>query len=203
MTRPLCLLPLIPLLFCSLCSFSASTRRRPGPYVSQCAGVTLQASYLVDTGENAGPGFAFHIENKTAREIRLEQPVPSSTHWYARVGLRWMWRASAGRGGALVNALNEKGRMFAWQPAGPPRHPEFLIVPAHGSHDWTVSMRDDPAVQYRPSCAHCNYPGETEYRAIFAYAYLPNAEERVPNLLRCGLRSAPVPMPPVALPTSR
>lgn len=191
--------PLLVLLSWSAGSFSADTHRRPGPYVSQCTGVTLQASYIAEVGTNAGPGFAFHLENKTGKDIRLAQPVPSSAHWYARVGPRWLWRTSAGRGGALVNALSEKGPMFAWQPATPPEHPEYQTVPAHGSEDWTVSMRDDPAIQYRPSCARCNYPGETDYQAIFAYAYLPNPDEHVPDLLRCGLRSAPVPMPPVAL----
>jgi hypothetical protein len=188
------------LLLCSSAgSFSAENHRGPGPYVPQCAGVTLQASYIADVGTNAGPGFAFHIENKTGKDIRLAQPVPTSAHWYARVGLRWLWRASAGRGGALVNALSEKGAMFAYQPATPPEHVEYLTVPAHGSEDWTASMRDDPAIQYRPSCARCNYPGETDYQAIFAYAYLPNPDEHEPALLHCGLRSAPVPMPPVAI----
>jgi len=110
-----------------------------------------------------------------------------------------MWRASAGRGGALVDALREKGPMFAYRPAAPPEHAQYLTVPAHGAQEWMVPMRDDPAIAYKPSCARCNYPGETEYQAVFAYAYLPNAGEHAPDLLRCGLRSAPVPMPPVAL----
>lgn len=199
MTRLVRPASLLLLLAWSTGSFSADVQRRPGPYVLPCAQITLGASYIADVGANAGPGFAFHLDNKTGKEIRLEQPVPSSTHWYARVGMRWMWRASAGRGGALVNALSEKGPMFAYQPAAPPEHAEYLTVPAHGTQDWTVSIRDDPAIQYRPSCARCNYPGETEYQAIFAYAYLPNPEEKVPDLLRCGLRSTPVPMPPVPL----
>ncbi len=202
MTRLPRIAPLALLLVWSVGSRSADTQRRPGPYVLPCAGVTLSANYLAETGANAGPGFAFHIENKTGKEIRLEQPVPSSAHWYARVGLRWLWRASAGRGGALVNALLEKGPMFAYQPAAPPAHAEYLTVAAHGSEDWVVRMRDDPAIAYKPSCAHCNYPGETEYQAVFAYAYLPSAEEHAPDLLRCGLRSAPVPMPPVAVRTA-
>lgn len=199
MPRFLRLPPLLLLLSWSIGSFSAATRRHPGPWVAQCSRVTLQANYIADLGARAGPGFSFHIDNKTAKDIRLEMPVPSSTHWYARVGIRWMWRASAGRGGALVNALAENGPMFAYQPAVPPDHPAWLVVPAHGSEDWIVPMRDDPAIQYRPSCARCNYPGETEYEAVFAYAYLPNAQEHAPDLLRCGLRSAPVPMPPIAL----
>ncbi len=197
--KPFRPLALLLLLSWSSGSFCADAHRRPGPYVSQCTGVTLQASYLADVGANSGPGFAFHIENKTSKDIRLAEPVPSSTHWYARVGLRWLWRASAGRGGALVNALIEKGPMFAYQPSKPPEHADYLTVPAHASHDWMVAMRDDPAIDYRPSCAHCNYPGETDYQAIFAYAYLPGPDEQVPDLLRCGLRSAPVPMPPAAL----
>jgi hypothetical protein len=199
MTRRLHLAPVLLLFLWSMGSNSANTQRRPGPYVFPCAGVTLRANYIAETGENAGPGFAFHIDNKTTKEIRLEMPVPSSAHWYARVGIHWFWRASAGRGGALVDALRENGPMFAYQPAAPPERAQFLTVPAHGSEDWVVPMRDDPAIQYRPSCARCNYPGETEYQAIFAYAYLPNPEEHAPDLLRCGLRSAPVPMPPVAL----
>jgi len=199
MMRLLRVAPLLLLLLWSIGASSADTERRPGPYVTQCAGVTLRAHYMAEAGTDAGPGFSFHIENKTAKDIRLEMPVPSSAHWYARVGSRWLWRASAGRGGALVNALIENGPMFAWQPATAPEHPEYLTVAARGSQDWVVPMRDDPAIQYRPSCARCNYPGEREYQAIFAYAYLPNAEEHAPELLRCGLRSAPVPMPPVAL----
>jgi hypothetical protein len=199
MTRLLRIVPLLLLLACGRATISADTERRPGPWVLPCAGVTLRANYVAETGANAGPGFSFHIDNKTAKDIRLELPVPSSAHWYARVGIRWMWRASAGRGGALVDALREKGPMFAYRPAAPPEHAEYLTVPAHGSQDWAVPMRDDPAIQYRPSCARCNYPGEREYQAIFAYAYLPNPEEHAPDLLRCGLRSAPVAMPPVAL----
>jgi len=199
MPRLLRPLPFVLLLFWSMGSFSADVTRRPGPYVPQCRGVTLTANYVADAGSRAGPGFAFHLDNKTAKDIHLEMPVPSSTHWYARVGVRWMWRASAGRGGALVDALRENGPMFAWQPTAPPENPEYLTVSAHGSQDWIVPMRDHPAIEYRPSCARCNYPGETEYQAVFAYAYLPNAEEHAPDLLRCGLRSAPVPMPPISL----
>jgi hypothetical protein len=199
MMRPLRLAPLMLLLSWTMGSRSAGIERHPGPYVVPCAGVRLQAHYIAETGTNAGPGFSFHIDNGTGKDIRLEQPVPSSAHWYARVGIRWLWRASAGRGGALVDALRENGPMFAYRPATPPEHAEYLTVPAHGSQDWIVRMRDDPAIQYRPSCARCNYPGETEYQAVFAYAYLPNQEEHAPDLLHCGLRSVPVPMPPVAL----
>lgn len=199
MTRPLRMLLLLSLLSWSTGASSADTQRHPGPYVLPCTGVTLKANYMAEAGGSAGPGFAFHIENKTGKDIRLEQPVPSSVHWYARVGMRWLWRASAGRGGALVDALRENGPMFAFRPSAVPDHAQYLTVLAHGSQDWVVSMRDDPAIEYRPSCARCNYPGETEYQAIFAYAYLPSPEEHAPDLLRCGLRSTPVPMPPVAL----
>lgn len=195
----------------------SATGGRPGPYVMPCAGVTLEASYLADVGggtsgpaagpdggSDAGPGFLFRIENHTAKEIRLEEPVPSSAHWYARVGDRWLWRASAGTGGALVNALEEKGPMFAYRPAEAPADPEYLTVPAHGAKEWTEAMRNDAAIRYRPSCAECNYPGESDYRAVFAYAYLPNAEEPArKDLLGCGLRSAPVPMPPKSVDGAR
>lgn len=177
-------------------SIRAGSTRHPGPYVAQCAGITLSADYLSEATPGLGPGFQFRIDNHTAHEIRLEEPVPSSTHWYAQVGARWDWRASAGTGGALVNALSERGLMFAYRPATPPERPSYLVVPAHGSQQWTESMLDNPAIAYRPSCPHCNYPGENEYRAIFAYAYLPASQEHVRGLLHCGLRSQPVPMPP-------
>ena len=89
--------------------------------------------------------------------------------------------------------------MFAWRPAAPAADPQTMTIPAKGSQQWIESMRDDPAIAYRPRCTYCNYPGEREYQAIFAYAYVPSAEERAPDLLRCGLRSDPVPMPPKAL----
>jgi hypothetical protein len=174
---------------------ATSVPRRPGPYVMPCVGVTLSASYLADVSGH-GPGFLFSIQNRTLRTIRLADPVPSSAHWYAHVGNRWMWRASAGWGGALVNAENSRGLMFAYQPSRPPAHPAYLIVPAHGSRQWTEAMRGHPSIAYQPGCPMCRYAGETEYQAVFAYAYLPAAAEHAPNLLRCGLRSSPVPMPP-------
>lgn len=171
-------------------------RTKPGSYVLPCAGITLSASYLAEAAPGQGPGFLFRIENHTAHEIRLEQPVPSSAHWYARVGNRWLWRASAGRGGALVNALNPKGPMFAYTPPDPSKAPQDLTIPAHGAQQWSEAMLNNPAIAYQPSCPLCNYPGESEYHAVFAYAYLPNAQEQTPELLHCGLRSEPVPMPP-------
>ncbi|MGC2636064.1 MAG: hypothetical protein WA294_02725 [Acidobacteriaceae bacterium] len=171
-------------------------RTRPGPYVLPCAGITLSASYLAEAAPGQGPGFLFRIENHTAHEIRLEQPVPSSAHWYARVGNRWLWRASAGRGGALVDALRPNGPMFAYTPPGRPADPQYLTIPAHGAQQWSEAMLNNPAIAYQPSCPLCNYPGESEYQAVFAYAYLPNAQEDTPQLLHCGLRSDPVPMPP-------
>jgi hypothetical protein len=183
---------------CGTVSAPGRTLREPGPYVLPCTGVTLTADYLAEALPGRGPGFLFRIENRTGQEIRLEKPVPSSAHWYARVGGQWLWRASAGSGGALVNAEREKGPMFAYRPGQAPQDPEYLTVPAHGAQQWTEAMRDDPAIAYRPSCAECNYPGEREYEAVFAYAYLPNTGEHAADLLRCGLRSAPVPMPPMA-----
>jgi hypothetical protein len=89
--------------------------------------------------------------------------------------------------------------MFAWRPASRPADAQYLTVPAKGSEEWVEAMRDDPAIAYRPRCAHCNYPGESQYQAVFAYAYLPGPDEQAAKLLPCGLRSDPVPMPPKAL----
>lgn len=179
-------------------SVGAARPTHAGPTVMPCAGVTLSANYLAEARPGAGPGFLFRIENRTGKAIRLAQPVPMSAHWYARVGTRWLWRASAGTGGALVNALNPKGPMFAYRRTAS-ADPDYLTVPAHGVQEWAEAMRDNPAIQYRPSCSHCNYPGESEYQAVFAYAYWPGADEHEADLLRCGLRSEPVPMPPYAL----
>lgn len=177
----------------------AASHKRAPTSVLPCRGVKLTASYLAEAEPGAGPGFLFRLENHTSQAVRLRKPVPSSAHWYARVGDRWWWRASAGRGGSLVNALVPNGPMFAWRPATPSADPQYVTVPAKGAQQWVESMRDNPAIAYRPSCAHCNYPGESDYQAVFAYAYLPGPEEHAPDLLRCGLRSDPVPMPPKAL----
>ena len=179
----LCLLPVLISL-----PAVAGADRHPGPFVLPCAGVTLSASYLAEAAPGQGPGFLFRIENHTSHEMRLAQPVPSSTHWYARVGTLWLWRASAGRGGALVDALRPQGRMFAYQPVTPHDQVNYLVVPAHGAQEWPEAIINNPAIAYRPSCALCNYTGESEYQAVFAYAYLPSPEEHAEGLLRCGLR---------------
>lgn len=174
---------------------AASLPHAARTWVLPCHGVALSGSYLGGVG-NSGPGFLFRIENDTKSGIRLEEPVPSSADWYAHVGSRWLWRASAGRGGSLVNAENPHGPMFAYTPTAPPAHPRYLVVPAHSARQWQVSMRADPAIAYDPGCPMCSYTGEKDYQAVFAYAYLPNPGEHAPDLLSCGLRSAPVPMPP-------
>lgn len=169
----------------------------PGPYVPLCAHITLSASYLAQAGPEKGPGFVFVIENDTNKDIRLAEPVPSSAHWYAHVGNKWLWRASSGSGGSFVDAYNEKGEVFAYQPKDPPQSPEYMTVAAHASHEWTETVHDHPSIAYRPSCAICNNPGEYEYRAVFAYAYVPHPQEHADGLLPCGLRSVPVVMPPL------
>jgi hypothetical protein len=179
-------------------SAGSAVARRPGPYVPLCSHITLTASYLAEAEPGKGPGFLFVIKNDTNKEIRLAEPVPSSAHWYAHVGQKWLWRASSGSGGSFVDAYNEKGELFAYQPKEAPSHAEYLTVSAHGSQEWTQTMRDHPAIAYRPSCAICNNPGENEYRAVFAYAYVPHPEEHTDGLLPCGLRSLPVVMPPFA-----
>lgn len=177
----------------------SAVTHHPGPYVPLCSRITLTASYLAEAEPGKGPGFLFVIKNDTNKDIRLAEPVPSSAHWYAHVGQKWLWRASSGSGGSLVDAYNEKGEVFAYQPKELPQGAKYMLVPAHGSQQWTQTMLDHPAIAYRPSCAICNNPGENEYRAVFAYAYVPNSQEHVDGLLACGLRSSPVVMPPLAL----
>lgn len=189
--------------------------------VPQCSrAVQFTANYLAETEPGQGPGFLFEIDNKTAHPITLVAPVPSSAHWYAQVGNLWLWRASAGRGGALVNAINTHGPVFVFRPKPDPRgdskidpqsdpqsnpqsdtknDPKLITIPAHGRHVWTEWMRDDSAIAYQPSCAHCNYPGERNFRAVFGYAWLPPFGQHIDHLLTCGLRSNPVDMPPLDL----
>lgn len=170
---------------------------RPGPFVPLCSKqIVFSASYLADLQAENGPGYLFTIENHTARPIRLAQPVPSSAHWYAQVGSKWLWRASSGFGGSYVDAINQRGPLFAYQPRTEPAHPHYITVPAHGKVQWTSGEHDNPALAYQPSCSHCNYPGEREYKAVFAYAYLPPAGTHVKDLLACGLRTDMVDMPP-------
>ncbi|MGB7188889.1 MAG: hypothetical protein WBD10_02015 [Acidobacteriaceae bacterium] len=179
----------------SLATTAAS--HRPGPYVPLCSRkIVFTASYLVEVDRGAGPGYLFRIENHTSRPIRLAEPVPSSAHWYARVGDKWLWRASSGSGGSYVNALREGGPVFAYRPSSPAADPRYVTVPAHGKYEWTAGSRGNPALAYQPRCEHCNYPGERDYKAVFAYAYLPPAAQQVKGLLPCGLRTNLVDMPP-------
>jgi hypothetical protein len=193
-------------IFTALTAMAVSTgqavTRHPGPYVPLCSHIALSASYLAQTGPENGPGFVFVIKNDTNKDIRLAEPVPTSAHWYAHVGTKWLWRASSGSGGSFVDAYNEKGEVFAYQPKDAPKNPLYLTVPAHASHEWTETVHDHPSIAYRPSCAICNNPGEHEYRAVFAYAYVPHPEEHVDGLLACGLRSSPVVMPPLPAPNT-
>ena len=57
------------------------------------------------------------------------------------------------------------------------------------------SLQENPVLEYKPGCAQCSYPGESEYQVVFAYAYIAPGGLQ-PGQLTCGLRSAPVPMPP-------
>ena len=159
-----------------------------------CPGVTLSANYLALAGPDQGPGFRFVLVNRTGREIRLAQPVPSSSHWYARSHGRWLWRASNGAGGSLLDAGNEHGRVVVYAPPVG-TETELLTLPPHQSREWTESQRENPVLEYKPGCPMCSYPGEREYQVVFAYAYLPAAGQPA-GILSCGLRSAPVPMPP-------
>lgn len=186
------------LLLCAGLAPGWAATRRAVDTVPQCPPqIKLTASYLAPEKPGQGPGFYFQLENRTPHPVTLVAPLPSSAHWYAHVGRLWLWRASAGRGGSLVNALSPRGPMFvdrALRPSSQP--PDTITIPAHGKHAWAAWTSQDPAIAYQPSCAQCNYPGEHEFRAIFAYAWLPAPGEHIPHLLTCGLRSNQVIMPP-------
>jgi hypothetical protein len=167
---------------------------KPVRSVPICSGVSFSANYLVSVGPELVPGFRFVLVNQTGREIKLAQPVPSSSHWYARTHGRWLWRASNGAGGSLLDAGNEHGRVVVYAPpAG--AETKFLTLAPHQTREWIESQRENPVLEYKPGCPMCSYPGEREYQVVFAYAYLAGGSQPA-GLLSCGLRSAPVPMPP-------
>jgi hypothetical protein len=161
--------------------------------VPLCVGLTLSASYLADVPPGHGPGFRFTLINKTSHTIKLAEPVPSSSHWYARVRDHWMWRASNGAGGSLVNAENERGSVMVYPSAKSAL--AIVTIAPHQTRVWTQAPQENPVLEYKPGCALCSYPGESDYQVVFAYAYLPASADEA-GLLTCGLRSAPAPMPP-------
>ena len=187
------------LLLASLCLYTgpagSSVSTKPVRSIPICSGVSLSANYLASVGPEQVPGFRFVLVNRTGREIRLAQPVPSSSHWYALAHGRWLWRASSGAGGSLADARNEHGPVVVY-PGGPNKgETGWITLPAHKSRQWIETPQENPVLQYKPGCAMCSYPGESQYRVVFAYAYLAAAGKQ-PGLLACGLRSAPVPLPP-------
>jgi hypothetical protein len=186
------------LLLASVCLHAglagSSVSSKPVRSVPLCVGVSLSASYLAAVAPDQNPGFRFVLVNRTSREIRLAQPVPSSSHWYARSHGRWMWRASSGAGGSLLDAGNEHGRVVVYAPS-PGTETKLLTLPAHRTLEWTATQRENPVLEYKPGCTMCSYQGEHEYQVVFAYSYLGSADQPA-GLLPCGLRSAPVPMPP-------
>ena len=198
-TSPKALLRMIgPLIFAGAASFACQAGNgvstRPVRAVPICSGVSLSANYLALAGPDQGPGFRFVLVNRTGREIRLAEPVPSSSHWYARSHGRWLWRASNGAGGSLLDAGNEHGRVVVYAPPSG-AETKLLTLPAHQSKEWIESQQENPVLEYKPGCPLCSYPGESEYQVVFAYAYLAGGGQPS-GLLSCGLRSAPVPMPP-------
>jgi hypothetical protein len=177
-------------LFTGLAGSSVSSK--PVRSIPICSGVSLSANYLASVGPEQVPGFRFVLVNRTGREIRLAEPVPSSSHWYARAHGRWMWRASNGAGGSLLDAGNEHGAVVVYAAAAG-AEADLLTLPAHQTKEWVASQQENPVLEYKPGCPICSYPGEREYQVVFAYAYLAGPGQ---GLLPCGLRSAPVPMPP-------
>ncbi len=167
--------------------------------VPQCRDVVLTAAYLAEEKPGSGPGFYLQIENRRNEPISIADPAPLSVHWYARSGGHWLWRASSGDGGSLVNALHQKGPLFAEQPSVINPVQQIRTIAPHGTYSWSVFTAQFPSLRYRPGCQHCTYLGEEQYHAVLAYAYVPAARAAAGTLLRCGLRSQPVVMPPLAV----
>ena len=164
--------------------------------VPQCTRVSFTASYLAQVSPGAGPGFLLVVTNDMDAAIKFAKPFPSSVHWFAQAGSGpWLWRASSGSGGSLVDALRERGPLVAYPVPATTGPREYLAIGPHQHLEWTESMRNNATLRYRPGCQRCKNPGDMRYRAVLAYAYLPGPDEQ--GLLPCGLRSGPVVMPPL------
>src|ERR1700677_2053803 len=134
-------------LYAGLAGSSVSTR--PVRAVPLCSGVSLSANYLAAVGPDQVPGFRFVLVNRTARELKLAQPVPSSSHWYALAHGRWMWRASNGAGGSLLDAGNEHGRVVVYAPpAG--AETKLLKLPPRQSRNWSERKQENRLLEYKP-----------------------------------------------------
>jgi hypothetical protein len=189
--------PLLLSVFLSYLPTSAEIAHQGYPVVPQCRDVVLTAAYLAEEKPGSGPGFYLQIENRRNEPISIAKPAPLSVHWYARSGGHWLWRASSGEGGSLVNALREKGQVFAEKASANNAGTDVRTIAPHSTYSWSVFTGQFPDLRYRPGCQHCAYVGEEHYQAVLAYAYLPAAGASARPLLRCGLRSQPVVMPPL------
>ncbi len=207
--RALCFAGSICLLRVTACFASAPVVSPTAPTLPQCARVSLQAEYLAEEHPAQGTGFLLTVRNDSDEAIAIADPTPLSVDWYAEVHGRWLWRASSGSGGSLVNALRPLGPLFAYQAPAGVRPPAARLIQAHASYEWTAFARQAPTLRFRPGCEHCQNPGEDHFRAVLSYAYLPRADGAPTGsvlglpafdsaLLRCGLRSQPVVMPPLA-----
>ena len=164
--------------------------------VPACKGVQFSASYLSTTYPYKAPAFQFTVKNDTNQEIRFEEPMPSSSHWYALEQGRWLWRASNGAGGSLVDATDERKGLIVYQPSYPRIPGKFFSVKPHQVSQWIESEVENPVLAYNPRCPICSYPGERVYQVVFAYAYLPDEQQKAAGFVTCGVRTKPVPMPP-------
>jgi hypothetical protein len=169
----------------------------PESQVPPCSRISLSASYLAELRPGAGPTFHFRLRNDTNLAIVLAKPVPTSAHWFTRDGEHWYWRASAGGGGSLVDAMSPNGKMFVYRATRRLDPNQILRVVAHGSAEWEQGAKDNPALEFKPSCSLCDHPQDREFRGIFAYAYQPLPQDQSLGLLPCGIRSSPVDMPPI------
>src|SRR5271155_761764 len=164
------------LLLASLCLCTgladSSVSIKPVRSIPICSGVSLSANYLASVGPEQVPGFRFVLVNQTGREIRLAEPVPSSSHWYARSHGRWLWRASNGAGGSLVDARNPQGRVAVYPAVAGNDETKWVTLAPHQAREWTEIPQEKPVLEYKPGCALCSYPGESEYQVVFAYAYI-------------------------------
>ena len=96
----------------------------------------------------------------------------------------------------LVNAFQERGPLFAAvDRSGNGAAIATRAIAPGEEYSWSITTGTNPILQYRPGCEHCMFTDEHEFRAVLAYAYFPSYAP--PGMVRCGLRSESVVMPPL------
>ncbi len=76
------------------------------------------------------------------------------------------------RVGAWSMQVIRYGRVAVYPAAAGNDEAKWVTLAPHQTREWTESPAENPVLEYKPGCAQCSYPGESEYQVVFAYAYI-------------------------------